>query len=88
MFSRGFSAEHNFFVKPKIRLNPSCVNTKKNYELKPSPVNRKFAYLLPPDLLFSPSPDCVYTRETSIGPSFRLRVEDWCKVLLSIYNFF
>ena len=26
---RGFSGEHNFFVKPEIRLNPSPVNTKK-----------------------------------------------------------
>ena len=25
---RGFSGEHNIFVKPEIRLNPSPVNTK------------------------------------------------------------
>ena len=58
---RGFSGEHNFFVKPEIRLNPSPVNTR----LKPSPVNTKFAYSLSPDFLFLPSPDFVYTRETS-----------------------
>ena len=26
--TRGFSGEHKIFMKPEIRLNPSCVNAK------------------------------------------------------------